>query len=422
MKKLCVIGLGYVGLPLAMQARKNGFDVIGVDISKKIVDEVNNGISHIKEDFLLDLFNSHSIKATTEIPSGCDAYIVCVPTPVTSLKDPDLTSVKNAVISIAKLIDDGQLVVIESTINPGVSEEIIKPILDTSGKNYLLAHCPERINPGDKKWNVSNIPRVVGGLTPEATIKAKELYEKIVDANITPLSQIKAAEATKIMENTFRDINIAFVNEMAQSFYKLGIDISEVIKGASTKPFAFMPHYPGIGVGGHCIAVDPYYMIKRGRDVGFEHNFLIRARKINSGMPRYCANAVQNGLNFMGLPINGTKIAVLGLAYKPDVSDDRESPSYDIINILESRKGDIATYDPYLLDKSTAKTLKQAIKDAKCVIIATAHKEFIDEEIYKDIPFIFDGRNCLDKIKISKNTIYRGVGSATPHESATQYC
>lgn len=411
MNKICVVGLGYVGLPLAMQAVKQGFDVIGVDLSQSIVDQVNKGISHIKEDFLLSLFDNYSLKAQTSIPAGYDVYIVCVPTPVDNHKTPDLTPVKNAVKSISKIIDDNQLVVIESTINPGVSQEIVKPILDESGKNYLLAHCPERINPGDKKWNVSNIPRVVGGLTPLATQKAKELYEKIVNATITPVSQIKAAEATKIMENTFRDVNIAFVNEMAQSFYKLGIDVTEVIKGASTKPFAFMPHYPGLGVGGHCIAVDPYYMIQKGRDVGFEHNFLIRARKINSSMPRYCANAVQNGLNFLGYPVNGTKIVVLGLSYKPNIADNRESPSYDIIKILKARKANLVIFDPYFLNESSVKNLNDALIDATCVVIATAHDDFLDESLYDKIPFIFDGRNCLDKTKLSSKTLYRGVGS-----------
>jgi len=259
--KISIIGLGYVGLPLALQAANKGFEVFGVDKNNTIVDQINRKDPHIEDEFILNLINNVNIIAKTDVVKS-DAYIVCVPTPVDNEKEPDLIYVIKAIDEIANILSDGELVVIESTIYPGVCEEIVKPILDKTGKDYFLAHCPERINPGDKIWNVSNIPRVVGGIDDKSTEKAYLLYSKLIDAEITKVSQIKAAEATKILENTFRDVNITFINEMAQSFYRLGIDISEVIKGSKTKPFAFMAHYPGIGVGAHCIAVDPYYMIK----------------------------------------------------------------------------------------------------------------------------------------------------------------
>jgi nucleotide sugar dehydrogenase len=409
--KVSIIGLGYVGLPLAMLSSYKGHQVIGVDKKDSVIEQVNNGISHIKEDFLLDLFNKTKIVAQKNIENS-DIYIICVPTPVDGQKDPDLTPVKKATEEVANIISDNQLVIIESTIYPGVCEEVVKPILDKSCKKYLLAHCPERINPGDEKWNVSNIPRVVGGIDEESTKMAHQFYQSIINAEIVSVSNIKAAEATKILENTFRDVNIAFVNEMAQSFDKLGIDVKEVIKGASTKPFGFMAHYPSIGVGGHCIAVDPYYMIQKGKSVGFDHQFLIRARKINSEMPKFTVGIIQDSLNELGLPIKGTKIAVLGLSYKPNVADDRESPSYDLIKILESKEADLIIYDPYFPEKSNRGSLNEAINNAECVVIATNHKEFLqDVNLFKNCKLLIDGKNCLNKNEIiSLGIKYRGIG------------
>jgi UDP-N-acetyl-D-glucosamine dehydrogenase len=329
-RSIAVIGLGYVGFPLAVQAATNGYKVLGVDTNQETVRAVGEKRHFLHDSFVAERIEKCEIEATTNLISA-DAYIVCVPTPVTNFSDPDLSFVKGAVESIAEVLEDGQLVVIESTINPGVSEEVVAPILDQTGKKYSLAHCPERINPGDPKWTVANIPRVVGGIDEVSTEKAAALYRGIIDAEITELSQIAAAESTKILENTFRDVNIAFINEMAQSFHKLGIDVKEVVRGASTKPFGFMPHFPGIGVGGHCIAVDPYYMIERGKQVGFDHVFLKQARKINSEMPLFAVQKLQDGLNECSLPLKGTVVAVLGLSYKPNIRDDRESPAYTVI-------------------------------------------------------------------------------------------
>ena len=258
---------------------------------------------------------------------------------------------------------------------------------------------------------MSNIPRVVGGIDKESTDAAFDVYSKIIDASVTKVSQIRAAEATKILENTFRDINIAFVNEMAQSFYKLGIDISEVIKGASTKPFGFLPHFPGVGVGGHCIAVDPYYMIKKGKDVGFNHDFLSLARRINKSMPDFTVKIIQDELDKLGIALSRAKITVLGVAYKPHVSDDRESPSYKVIESLNEKNDSVKIYDPYVEEYNTFNNTADAVISADCVVITTAHKEFIDPELYRDVKIVVDGRNCLP---VNNNEeypfVYKGIG------------
>lgn len=407
-----IIGLGYVGFPLALQIASKGHIVLGLDKDEKLLETIRNNKSPITQD---DHINQHLGKVKLELSTvikTSDIYIVCVPTPVYKKELPDLTFVKDAVNEISTVLKDGDLIVIESTIYPGVCNDIVQPVLDKTGINYHLAHCPERINPGDKKWNVSNIPRVVGGNTQAATIKAKEFYESIIDAEITLVSQLKAAEATKILENTFRDINIAFINEMAKSFYKLGIDTMEVIKGASTKPFAFMPHYPGIGVGGHCIAVDPYYMIEKGKEVGFDHDFLSLARRINSNMPLFTVDVITDGLNEFKKSLNGSRIAILGLSYKPNVADDRESPTHELIKLLKAKNAKVITFDPYFIKESSANSIEEAIEKADCVVLATAHNEFItNESVYKDQNLFVDGRNALNKEYFHNNGIlYKGIG------------
>jgi nucleotide sugar dehydrogenase len=407
---ICIVGLGYVGFPLALHAASKGMDVVGVDTDSEKLRKISEGQLGVDDQFTTHLIKNTTLKLSkTVVPA--DIFVVCVPTPVNHDKDPDLGCVIDAVKNVSTVIEDGNLVVIESTIYPGVCEELLKPILEKTGKKYYLGHCPERINPGDEKWNVSNIPRVVGGIDQKSTELTAEFYSQVVSAEITAVSEIKAAEATKILENTFRDVNIAFINEMAESFYRLGIDTNEVIKGASSKPFGFMPHYPGIGVGGHCIAVDPYYMIKKGSKVGFDHGFLIHARRINNEMPAFTVGIVQEELNKLGYPVKGTPITVLGLSYKPDVADDRESPSYELIKILKKKEADLTLFDPYLPEKSTAESLKEALNGSVCVVIATAHKEFRDNSLYKNAKLVVDGRNCLDK-KIVRDygLVYKGIG------------
>lgn len=421
-QKVTVIGLGYVGLPLAIRCAEKGYDVYGIDLEKEKIAKIKKGISPIKENFIEERKSFlKKIKATTNTApiKNSDISIICVPTPVDAQFFPILSLVESATEMVAKNVKRGQLVIVESTINPGVCEEIVEPIFAKynlkEGKDYYLAHCPERINPGDEKWNVSNIARVVGAMSPKGIILAKKFYESIVDAPIKKMSSIREAEAVKIVENSFRDINLAFVNELAKSFDQLGINVKDVIDGASTKPFAFMPHYPGRGVGGHCIPVDPYYLIERAKKNGFDHHFLRVARQINNSMPNYTVEILQDLLNEVKLPMKGTRVGVLGLSYKANVNDLRESPSLKIIKELEKKNSTVLKYDPYVPEKSDAKNIMEFLKKCDAIILSTNHKEFLDLDpsVFKKnkIKVIVDGMNCLDYKKIKKLGIkYHGIG------------
>ncbi|MDO8241129.1 MAG: nucleotide sugar dehydrogenase [Candidatus Moranbacteria bacterium] len=420
-QKVCVVGLGYVGLPLAVRCVEKGYETYGLERDQKKVDLINKGKSPIEEKFLEDNLPKFKPTTTTDekIIKKCDIILICVPTPVDSMYMPDLTPVIGASEAVMRNLKKGALVVLESTVNPGVSEEVIRPIFEEAGfkvgKDVFIAHCPERINPGDPKWNVTNIPRVVGSFDKTGLDIAVKFYESIVDGNIRPMKSIREAEAVKIVENSFRDINIAFVNELAKSFDKLGIDVKDVILGASTKPFAFMPHFPACGVGGHCIPVDPYYLIERAKKSGFDHKFLKIAREINNSMPAYTTELMQDALNELQMPMKGTKIGVLGISYKANVDDTRESPTFKILDLLEEHGVKYDTFDPHILGKSSIKTLGALLKKVDALIIATDHKEFkeIDPKLFKQngIKVIIDGKNCLDKDAIKKlGIIYKGIG------------
>lgn len=418
---VCIIGLGYVGLPLAVQSALKGYKVFGLDSNRAKIKKINSGISPIKEAFLEENLPNLKIAATSDqkILKKADIVLVCVPTPVDEKFFPDLSPVKKASETIAKNLRKGQLVVIESTINPGVCEEVIEPIFSRAGhkigKDYFLAHCPERINPGDPKWNVTNIPRVVGSFDKKGLNLALKFYRKIIDAEILPMKSIREAEAVKIMENSFRDINIAFVNELARSFDKLGIDVVDVIRGASTKPFAFMPHWPSCGVGGHCIPVDPYYLIERAKQSGFDHEFLKIARKINNSMPEYTVELLQDALNKIKLSLNGTTVGILGISYKANVDDVRESPVLKIIMHLKKHNASILMFDPHIPTMSNVKSIGELLKKSTALILATNHDEFMQitpQEFKKNrIKVIIDGKNCLNKEDIEKcGIIYKGIG------------
>ena len=421
-KSVTVVGLGYVGLPVACLCIEKGMDVYGADTDKKKISLIKNGISPIKDAYLNKEISKikNKIKLTDDVPQAVknsEVVIVCVPTPVDNNHIPDLKPLKEACDSVSKGIQKNSLVLIESTIFPGTIEEIIKPILKKSNVKFFLAHCPERIDPGNRKFTIKDLPRVVGGIDKESTKKAAEFYRSIIDADVLELSSVKSAEAAKIMENAFRDINIAFVNEMAKSFGKAGIDITEVIKAASTKPFSFMPHYPGAGVGGHCIAVDPYYLIAKAKQMGFNHEFLILARKINESMPSYTVELLEQELKKINKRLENAKVGVLGLAYKANVDDIRESPALKIISILKEKKADVYVYDPYLKDKSNVNSLNELLEKSDYLILVTDHKEFKDMDLgklkEKGIKIVIDGRNCLDKEEIKKLGIaYHGIGSS----------
>lgn len=419
---IAVVGLGYVGLPLALLASKKGYRVVGIDKDETKVGKLAQRLPTYVDKKVESELKRSELEVTTDFKrvEETSIVIICVPTPVYADHMPNLEPVRDACKGIAPYLKEGHLVILESTVNPGVSEGIVVPILESLTKmkvsrDFYLAHCPERINPGDKKWNVENIPRVVGSLDEVGLKKAKAFYESILDAKVKKMNSIKEAEAVKIVENSFRDINIAFVNELARSFDRLGIDAVNVIDGAATKPFAFMAHYPGCGVGGHCIPVDPYYLIEYAKQNGFEHRFLSLARTINNDMPKFTVELLVKGLLEKNLSLAGTKVAVLGLAYKGDIDDCRESPSFEIIKHLKEEGALVSVFDPFVKNDSSASTLEEAIKDAQAVVIATAHSPFKklspDFFIKNNIGVVVDGRNCLPEGKfISAGIIYKGIG------------
>jgi UDP-N-acetyl-D-glucosamine dehydrogenase len=422
-KKVAVVGLGYVGLPLALLVDKKGYDAVGVDIDENKVKMLNDKtFPFTAEKGVVKQFEKSTLKATTDFDNIIDAetIVICVPTPVYENNIPNLEPLKRACENIGSRLRKGHLVILESTVNPGVSENTVLPILEeqsglNGGRDFYLAHCPERVNPGDKKWTVENIPRVIGSLNEKGLRKAIRFYKSIISAEIKPMNSLKEAEAVKIVENTFRDINIAFVNELAMSFSYLGIDVVNVIEGASTKPFAFMAHYPGCGVGGHCIPVDPYYLIEYAKHFGFDHDFLSLARRINEKMTEFTAILVSRTLNDKRISINGARVAVLGLAYKPEIDDCRESPAFKIIKHLKDFGADVVIYDPYVPDGSTVDSLEEALKGSSAVVIVTAHKVFRnlapEDFLRNGVSVVVDGRNCLPKDEILKaGILYKGIG------------
>ncbi len=422
-QKVAVIGLGYVGLPLAIAIEKaKKYELIGFDINEEKVGMINNGKSPLVDDFVQIELKKNPIKATTlkEQLNDTDIFIIAVPTPVFDDHTPDYTPVEKATELVANYLKKGATVVLESTVNPGTCEEVMLPILEkisklNGGDDFNLAHCPERINPGDPKWNVYNIPRNIGSLNANRNKEIANFYRSVISAEINEVSNLKVAEATKVIENTFRDINIAYVNELAKSFDAMGIDLIETIQASSNKPFGFMAHWPGAGVGGHCIAVDPYYLIKRAEKANFNHRFLKEARDINNSMPAYTVERLLFGLNEVKRPLKGTKIAVLGLTYKPNVADLRESPAFEVIDEIKKLGGIVIKYDPYFKEYSDVSTLDDALKEAEAIVLTTAHKEFLklNGPILSNlgIKVVVDGRNQLDKNSIIKsNIIYKGIG------------
>ncbi len=419
-KKITVIGLGYVGLPLAILAEKKGYEVAGIVKTSKTAELINNRKTPFSDKSLQrDLKNSQiTVGINFEPVKNSSVVIICVPTPITSDNKPDLSILKDAATNLAGFINPGQLIILESTVNPGISEEIVIPIIEKvfkkkCGRDFFFAHCPERINPGDKKWTINKIPRVVGGFDEKSRVMAEYFYNSILSTKVYNVAGLKEAEASKIVENAFRDINIAFVNELALSFQRLGIDVVDVINAAATKPFGFMPHFPGAGVGGHCIPVDPYYLIDYASKKGFKHDFLILARKINNSMPKYTVDLLLEGLREKKIKSESAKVLVLGIAYKAGIDDTRESPALKIIQLLKRNKINVKSFDPNVPLLSSFKTLDEALSFADSVIIATAHKDFIDLPFsaWRKFQVVIDGRNCLDKKNFLKSGIYyRGIG------------
>lgn len=420
---VAVIGLGYVGLPLALLCARKGYEVIGIDRDNRKIDLLRSRTAPFLDKEVTRQLQNVTMQFDTEPSRVAEAQIIiiCVPTPVYEDYMPNLEPLTDAARSIAPHIKSGALIILESTVNPGVSEDIILPILEegsglSCGVNFELSHCPERINPGDPVWTVESIPRVVGSSSKRGLTQAIDFYESILTATVTPMGSLKEAEAVKVVENSFRDVNIAFVNELAMSFRKMGIDVVNIINGAATKPFSFMPHFPGCGVGGHCIPVDPYYLINCGKENGFNHQFLAMARRINNHMPVFTVEITEEALRTKGFVIRGAKVAVLGMSYKPNIDDVRESPSHKIIEALKAKGAYPMSYDPYAVQFSDAKNLDEALSGAVAVIVATAHTEFLQEInpgrlTEHGVSVLIDGRNCLNKESfLMSNILYTGIG------------
>lgn len=428
--KIGILGLGYVGLPLAMTFAKK-FNVIGYDVNDEIVNDLRAGKSPIRD--VKDNELEKHLKNKTFFPTdnyeelkSCDFFIICVPTPLTKEKEPDLRYIKLACGTIHKILRNGQFVILESTTYPGTTEEMVVPILETSGLtagiDFGVAYSPERIDPGSGH-EVAKIPKIVAGINPECTDIAAKLYECVIDARIVKVKDCRTAEATKIFENIFRDVNIALVNEFALICEQMGINVWDVINAASTKPFGFMPFYPGPGVGGHCIPLDPYYMAYKAKKSGFIPRFIEMSGEINDFMRIHAVNLAEYGLSKAGLNIRGSTIAVIGLAYKRDIDDVRESPSKKIIEEIVNNGGKVKVYDPYVRSIDTdcgrflsEKSIEEALKDVDCAIFATDHTEIKNtildlEGIVRDMKHrvIIDCRNIFSDVK-SKDIIYLGLG------------
>ena len=416
-EEICIVGLGYVGLPLLTQSISQGLEVKGYDIDSSKISSLKNGESPIDEERLHreveEYVEPGHVSQEEEVLEGRDYYVITVPTPVEG-KEPNYEYVKSASETVSNYLREGSTVVLESTVAPGTCRKVVRPILEESGyevgEDIHLAFCPERVDPGNEKWTIRNIPRVLGAYSDRGREKAREFYDNALEADIFEASSLEVAEASKVTENAFRDINIAYANELAKTFDSIGVDAKEVIEAADTKPFGFMAHYPGAGVGGHCIPVDPYFLIKESQDAGHDPQLLSKAREINESMPEYTVQKVMKGLNQDEKPVKNSEIALLGLAYKGGVDDKRRSPALEIKQKLQDLGGDVLVYDPYLPEDSDLESLEEVL-DSDCILIATDHQEFLElgGKDLTDVSCVVDGRNMLDEERIQ--TRYYGIGN-----------
>ena len=410
--KIGIIGLGYVGLPLAVEFGKAGYSVTGIDISKekiKLLNKCMNYIPDIQDEEVNKLIKNGNLIATNDFNKieNLDVIILCVPTPLDKNKKPNTAYIEDAVESSLPFIKKGQLIILESTTYPGTTEEIILPRIETKGlkvgKDFYLVFSPERIDPGNTLFNTSNIPKVVGGTTPDCTEVAATLYEKITRGGVFKVSSPKVAEMEKLLENIYRIVNISLVNEMAILCDKMGIDIWEVISAAKTKPFGFTPFYPGPGTGGHCIPLDPFYLSWKAKEFDFSTRFIELAGDINDKMPEYVASKVSETLNKNKKSVNGARILIIGMAYKKDIGDTRESPAMKTAEYLVNKGADMAYHDPYvtnvkiLSDEYHSKVLTpDLIESSDIVLIATNHSNIDYDMISKYANLIYDSRNTID--------------------------
>ena len=408
--RLGVIGLGYVGLPLSMEFARAGFTVVGIDTNPEKVRQLMAGESYIPDvpsEWVRETVKNGTFTATTDfsVLSELDTVDICVPTPLRKTKDPDISFVNAAVNEIEKYVHKGMLIILDSTTYPGTTDEIILARIEqtglTVGEDFFLAFSPERVDPGNEQWTTKNIPKVVGGVTPACTEHAALLYSMTLGP-VVPVSSTKVAETVKLLENTFRSVNIGLVNEMTLMCDRMGIDVWEVIDAAATKPFGFMAFYPGPGLGGHCIPIDPFYLSWKAKEAGFEARFIELAGQINGQMPYYVVTKISDALNDQGKAVRGSKILVLGAAYKEDIDDLRESPSLDIIKLLKDKGADVAFSDPHVstlvegeMTMQSVDPTPEALRGFDCLVIATAHAAFdYDGIVASGVPIV-DSRNAL---------------------------
>ena len=414
-----VIGLGYVGLPLAAEFAGAGLKAIGFDLDESRVATINSGRSYIPDvatGTIKGLVEQGKLKATRDFShlSETDAVIICVPTPLRKTKEPDISYILAAAEQVKAHLHSPQLVVLESTTYPGTTDEVVLPMLKETGlsldKDFFLAFSPERVDPGNSQFQTHNIPKVVGGVSKLSTDIAGALYNTIVN-EVHKVSSARVAETAKLLENTFRSVNIGLVNEMAQLCYHLGIDSWEVIEAAATKPFGFMAFYPGPGIGGHCIPLDPHYLSWKARLHGFEARFIGLAEEVNSHMPDHVVQLVQDSLNSHGKPVKGSRILVLGVAYKRDINDVRESPALGIVEQLMHKGGSVSYYDPFVPEMSldgrgslsTVELTDEIISNCDCALIVTDHSEVDYSQVLKLAPLVIDTRNVTRKLGVTEH-------------------
>lgn len=408
--KIGIVGIGYVGLPLVVAFAQEGFEVIGVDVDGRKVASINRGESYIEDvpdSVLKPLVENGRFRASTDYAAlaSVDAISICVPTPLRKTKDPDVSYIINAADNISKHGGNGKLIVLESTTYPGTTEELILPRLmhngDQVGRDFFLAFSPERIDPGRTDYTVYTTPKVIGGMTPDCLEVAVALYGTVVQKPV-PVSSCAAAEMVKLLENTFRAVNIGLVNEMALMCDKLGLNVWEVVDAATTKPYGFMPFYPGPGLGGHCIPIDPHYLSWKLRTLNYTARFIELAAEINSHMPEYVVGRVTDALNEECKAVKNSRVLVLGVAYKPNVSDVRESPALDVIHLLQDRGAVVTYHDPYVADLShegfphtSIELTEDALQQADCVVVVTHHNTYNWEWVANNASLIVDTRNAV---------------------------
>ena len=425
---ICIVGLGYVGLPLAIQFARSGAKVTGLDIDKSKVDQVNRGrsyIKHIAPKTIGEVLKAKRLTASTDFSRirKADAVIICVPTPLNKNREPDISFIIETGRKIAPHLQKGALVVLESTTYPGTTDEDLRRVIEENSKlkagvDFHLAFSPEREDPGNPHSVVATIPKIVGGLTPACLKKAVTLYSMAIK-RLVPVSSCRVAEAAKLLENIFRSINIALVNELKMVYGAMGIDIWEVIEAAKTKPFGFMPFYPGPGLGGHCIPIDPFYLTWKAREYGHNTRFIELAGEINTWMPEYVVRCVTDALNARSKAVRGSRILILGIAYKPNVDDERESPSYLLMSLLADRGAKVEYYDPYIpvikptrehsrwAGKKSVKWNRATVRSFDVVLIATNHSSVNYRELAGWAECIVDTRNAMAGVPTGSNKVFK---------------